>query len=50
MTVKGTGSGISYGMSLTGTLRAVPSLPKTLKGMFRPKTKVILDSFTGCIK
>lgn len=50
VTVKGTGSGVSYGMSLTGTIQAIPGLPKAIKAAFRPKEKIILDSVTGCVK
>ena len=50
LTVKGEGSGISYGSSLTGALKSIPALPKTLKAARHPKTKVILDEFTGMVK
>jgi len=50
LTVKGEGSGISYGSSLTGALKSIPALPKTIKAARHPKTKVILDEFTGCVK
>ncbi|GAA5921798.1 hypothetical protein JCM3775_001825 [Rhodotorula graminis] len=50
LTVKGEGSGISYGSSLTGTLKSIPALPQTLKAARHPKTKVILDEFTGMVK
>ncbi|BGP40430.1 ATP-binding cassette transporter snq2 [Rhodotorula kratochvilovae] len=50
LTVKGEGSGISYGPSLTGALRSIPSLPTKIKASRHPKTKVILDDFTGCVK
>lgn len=50
LTVKGTGSGISYGSSLTGTIQSIPGLPKAIKAAMHPKVKVILDSFTGTVR
>lgn len=50
MTVTGEGSGISYGASLTGALRAIPALPKTIAAMRHPKVKTILDGFTGTMR
>ncbi|GAA5983374.1 hypothetical protein JCM10908_000258 [Rhodotorula pacifica] len=50
LTVKGTGSGISYGASLTGTIASLPGLPKAIKAAMHPKVKIILDSFTGTVR
>lgn len=50
LTVKGTGSGVSYGSSLTGTITSIPGIPKAIKAALHPKVKVILDSFTGTVR
>ncbi|KAJ8294266.1 Brefeldin A resistance protein [Rhodotorula toruloides] len=50
LTVTGEGSGILYGASLTGLVRAIPALPKTIAAMRHPKVKTILDGFTGTLR
>lgn len=50
LTVLGEGSGVSYGPSLTGAIKSIPALPKMIAQARHPKTKVILDGFTGDVR